>query len=66
MSNVEERLPSRKRNRLELYDYSSCGVYFITICTKDKKRLLWDKAQPDFVGEDIILPPENVHLSAFG
>lgn len=33
-------LPKRKPNRLKEYDYSDTGVYFITICTKDRKRLL--------------------------
>lgn len=33
-------LPSRKRNRLKDYDYSSNGAYFITICTKDKEKTL--------------------------
>lgn len=54
MDNKE--IPVRKRNRLVNYDYSSCGAYFITICTDSKKHLLWDKNTPDFVGEDIILP----------
>ena len=66
MSNVEERLPVRKRNRLELFDYSSCAAYFITICTYNKKCLFWASKQPNFVGEDIILPHESVCLSAFG
>ena len=33
-------LPKRKRTRLRNYDYSSTGIYFITICTKDKRQLL--------------------------
>ena len=66
MSNVEERLPVRKRNRLELFDYSSCAAYFITICTYNKKCLFWASKQPNFVGEDIILPPESVNLSVIG
>ena len=33
-------LPQRKRNRLENYDYSQIGAYFVTICVKDRKRLL--------------------------
>jgi hypothetical protein len=61
-----KELPKRKKNRLEKYDYSSCGAYFITICTKDKKKFFWDKEQPGFVGEDIILPPDNVQLSPHG
>lgn len=51
---------------MENYDYSSCRAYFITICTKDRKRLFWKKEQPDFVGEDIILPPANIQLSPIG
>ena len=33
--------PKRKRNRLEHYDYSSPGAYFVTICTFEKKKLFW-------------------------
>jgi REP element-mobilizing transposase RayT len=35
-----KELPSRKPNRLEGYDYSKNGTYFITICLKDNKELL--------------------------
>ena len=31
---------TRKRNRLEGYDYSKAGSYFITICVKDRHELL--------------------------
>lgn len=51
---------------MEEYDYGSCGAYFLTICTKDRKNLFWEKEQPDFVGEDIILPPNSVYLSPYG
>lgn len=30
----------RKSTRLRVYDYSENGVYFVTICTKDKKKTL--------------------------
>jgi REP element-mobilizing transposase RayT len=30
------KFPQRKRNRLENYDYTLDGYYFITICTKNK------------------------------
>ncbi len=33
-------LPTRKPPRLKNYDYSSPGMYFITICVKDRKSLL--------------------------
>ena len=35
-----KELPKRKRLRLENYDYSSNGLYFITICTKNKEPIL--------------------------
>ena len=62
----ENKFPKRKRNRLKDYDYSSNGAYFITICTKDRKNIFWEKQQPDFVGEDSILPPDSVRLSPYG
>ena len=62
----EIELPKRKRNRLKDYDYSSNGAYFVTVCTKDRKNIFWDKNQPDFVGEDIILPSDSVRLSLYG
>ena len=33
-------LPKRKKNRWENYDYSSCGAYFITVCTLEKRNYL--------------------------
>ena len=33
-------LPQRKQIRLENFDYNQNGAYFITICVKDRKRLL--------------------------
>ena len=33
-------LPQRKPNRIPDYDYSQNGAYFITICTRDRKRIL--------------------------
>ena len=34
-----KKLPKRKRTRLNGYDYSNAGSYFITICSKDKKPI---------------------------
>ena len=34
---MSRELPKRKHPRLKIYDYSSAGAYFVTICTKDKK-----------------------------
>lgn len=36
----ENNLPKRKHPRLDEYDYSAAGLYFITICTQDRQRLL--------------------------
>lgn len=46
-------LPERKRNRLKNYNYSSCGAYFVTICT-DKRR----KTLCDIVGDGFPVPKE--------
>ena len=32
-------LPQRKRQRLQNYDYSQNGAYFLTLCTQDKACL---------------------------
>ena len=36
---------SRKKNRLEFYDYSQNGAYFVTICAKDKQKIFWNNQQ---------------------
>ena len=46
-------LPIRKPNRLKEYDYGTNGAYFITICTKDRKRILCD-----IVGGDAHIVPK--------
>ena len=56
----ENELPKRKKNRLMNYDYSSCGAYFITVCTVDRKNYFWKN-----VGA-IIDRPQNVELSLYG
>ena len=54
-------LPKRKRIRLEGYDYSSCGAYFVTICVKDRHKLLGKI----IVGDDAHIVP-NIKLSETG
>ena len=34
-------LPKRKQIRLHQYDYSSPGAYFITICTAERRCILF-------------------------
>ena len=43
----------RKQNRIEKYDYSLAGAYFITICTKNREPLL-----SDIVGDDAHIDPK--------
>lgn len=47
-------MPKRKKVRLENYDYSKPGAYFITLCVKDRKAILSDIA----VGASIARPKE--------
>lgn len=37
---MKGNLPSRKRIRLQYYDYSEENMYFITICIKDRLEIL--------------------------
>lgn len=52
--------PTRKQNRLPQFDYSTPRAYFITICTQNRRNLLWDN-----VGA-AIRRPEDVILSGLG
>ena len=54
-------LPERKQNRIENYDYATCGAYFVTICTANREKIFWN----NLVGADIIRP-QNVPLSQTG
>ena len=36
----EKELPQRKHPRLDHYDYSSAGAYFVTICTQNRRCVL--------------------------
>ena len=37
---MDKEFPIRKNIRLKEYDYSTAGYYFITICTKSKRKIL--------------------------
>ena len=54
------KIPKRKPTRLKDYDYSSQGAYFITLCTKDKRKIL-----SEIVGDDAHIVPHN-QLSQYG
>ena len=55
-----ETQPKRKQIRIENYDYTAPGAYFVTICTKNRAQILWET-----VGADIIRP-QDVSLSVVG
>ncbi len=37
---MKKELPERKHPRLDKYDYSSAGAYFITVCTQNRRCVL--------------------------
>ena len=47
------QLPKRRKNRLENINYTETGIYFITMCSKDKK-CIFSNVYP---GADDSLPP---------
>ncbi len=51
--------PNRKHPRLNYYDYSTAGAYFVTICIHNRNRLLAEIVKPDD------LPPQS-QLTGFG
>ena len=53
-------LPKRKNTRLRGYDYNTPGCYFITICTKDKQKILCE-----IVGTGVLDGPDTA-FSAYG
>ncbi len=56
MNNLQKRKPIR----IENYDYSTTGAYFITICTEGRKKILWSSCR----GE--LCSPDNIQLSNIG
>ena len=74
--NEEKELPKRKSTRLKNYDYSSSGVYFVTICTQDRKQILseiirtrqsfTDTSENSAVGEGLAPPVYIVKLKPCG
>ncbi|MCL2367685.1 MAG: hypothetical protein FWC72_01705 [Oscillospiraceae bacterium] len=57
---MTKELPQRKRLRLEGYDYSNAGYYFVTVCVKDRHELLGE-----VVGDAPLRVP-HVALSEYG
>ena len=57
----KDKLPQRKPTRLQGFDYSTPGAYFITICVKGKKQLL-SKIVRVPVGDDAHIVPPDAHI----
>ena len=57
---MEKKFPVRKKIRLEGYDYSQAGYYFVTICVEDGHEMLGR-----VVGDAVLCVP-NVELSEIG
>ena len=53
-------IPKRKQIRIEDYDYSAPGAYFVTICTANREKILWKD------GRGELRSPEKVPLSSMG
>ena len=55
-----ESVPSRKSIRIQKYDYSTAGAYFVTLCTDHRKNVLGT-----VVGGGVLDAP-RVNLSPYG
>ena len=64
-----EELKKRKTPRHHSFDYNSAGVYFITICTQDRRcilsRIVVGTGVPDCPSKDVIACPQ-LELSTYG
>ena len=54
-------LPKRKQIRLQSYDYSTPGAYFVTICTHDRRCLLSEIAEGGFTQLRIQIPETHAY-----
>ena len=60
VNNMNDNLPKRKGIRLKEYDYSEMGLYFVTICTDKRRKIL-----SNIVGVDVPDDP-RVELTVYG
>ena len=51
---TDNDLPERKKTRLDEYDYSTAGAYFVTICTHNRIRILSNIRRGDPCGRPIV------------
>ena len=60
MTNKEP--PIRKPNRLSNFDYSTDGAYFITICLKDRQKMLSEIVSQKTVGDGALDVPQQISI----
>lgn len=48
----EKKLPKRKGTRLKNFDYVTAGVYFVTICVRDRMRILSEIVRTEVASSD--------------
>ena len=69
---MDNAKPQRKSTRLKYFDYSTTGAYFITICTRDRMKILSEITRENLtstnltnnlqpVGEVLAPPAERPH-----
>ena len=58
-------LQKRKHPRLKKFDYSTTGVYFITICTKVREPILCNIFTANPVGRDDLGTPQDHEISPY-
>ena len=66
---MTNELPKRKPTRLNNFDYSTVGAYFVTICVRDRMQILSDvvkKEDKASVGEGLAPPVYDTILKPCG
>ena len=65
---MKNELPKRKSTRLKGFDYSSEGAYFVTICTRDRMKILSRVVEFNgtAVGEGLAPPEYKTQLTPCG
>ena len=58
---LRKNLLQRKGVRLKEYNYNALGVYFLTICTENRKNVLCK-----IVGCDVLDAPQKIEMFSYG
>ena len=57
---MNKEFPIRKSTRLQKYDYSAPGAYFITVCTQNRKQILSQIVKSSVCDSDRMMPNNTV------